>query len=153
MPGSRVFVDTNALLYLHDRQFPDKRTQMAGWLSLLAADERVVINLQVLNELTNVLIRKKYGTPETVFEIVDRFAVFGSTPLTADTMTIARGLHQDLRYSWWDCLLLASAFELGCSHFLSEDMQNGHSIELRRGKRLTIADPFAHTPGQFPTSP
>ena len=154
MPEGRVFVDTNALLYLHDRRFPEKRARMADWLSLLAADERVVTNLQVLNELTNVLLKKEwYGSPETAFAVVDRFAAFGSSALTSDTTATARDLHRDNGYSWWDCLLLASAIELGCAYFLSEDMQNGHSIILRRGKSLTIVDPFAHTPGQFTTPP
>ena len=45
-------------------------------------------------------------------------------------------------YSWWDCLLIASALEAGCSHFLSEDLQ-----DVIGG--LTIIDPFAHTPDQI----
>jgi predicted nucleic acid-binding protein len=48
------------------------------------------------------------------------------------------------QYSWWDCLLLASALDLGCTHFLSDDLQDGHQIA-----GLTIIDPFAHTPQQI----
>jgi predicted nucleic acid-binding protein len=59
----------------------------------------------------------------------------------------ARRLHLRYRYSWWDCLLLASAIELGCTHFLSEDLHNGQAIE-----GLTIIDPFAHSPDQILSS-
>jgi predicted nucleic acid-binding protein len=48
------------------------------------------------------------------------------------------------QFSWWDCLLLASAIELGCTHFLSEDLKDGQTIE-----GLTILSPFAHTPDQI----
>ena len=49
-----------------------------------------------------------------------------------------------VRKRWWDCLLLASALELGCTHFLSEDLQDGQVIE-----GLTIVNPFAHTPEEI----
>jgi predicted nucleic acid-binding protein len=38
-------------------------------------------------------------------------------------------------------LLLASALELGCSHFLPEDLQDGQQIG-----GLTIINPFLHAP-------
>jgi predicted nucleic acid-binding protein len=43
--------------------------------------------------------------------------------------------------------LLASAIELGCTHYLSEDLQDGQVID-----GLTIVDPFAHSPEQILTS-
>jgi predicted nucleic acid-binding protein len=42
-----------------------------------------------------------------------------------------------------------SALELGCTHFLSEDLQDGQRIEDSGGKSLTILSPFAHSPEQF----
>jgi len=105
-------------------------------------------NLQVLNEVTNVLIKKAYhfqtGDP---FATVDVFADFGSTAVTPETVEIARMVHHRYRYSWWDCLLLASALELECTHFLSEDLQDGQRIG-----GLTIVDPFAHSPEQIISS-
>jgi predicted nucleic acid-binding protein len=60
MPGgARVFVDTNVLLYIHDRKNPDKRKQALAWVSYLTARDCARLNLQVLNELTYVLLRKK----------------------------------------------------------------------------------------------
>jgi predicted nucleic acid-binding protein len=40
-------------------------------------------------------------------------------------------------FSWWDCVLLASASHAGCDLFLSEDLQHN-----RRVDGLTILDPF-----------
>ncbi|ODT04567.1 MAG: hypothetical protein ABS58_15965 [Mesorhizobium sp. SCN 65-20] len=102
-------------------------------------------NLQVLNEVTNVLIKRGNKPPEAIFTIIDGFALFGTTAINLETVAAARLLHFENKYSWRDCLLLASAIELQCRFFLSEDMRDGHQI---RG--LTIMNPFRHSPPQIP---
>ena len=146
--GSVIFVDTNVLLYSHDRKSIAKAERAQFWLWELAKHERATINLQVLNELTDVLLRRKwFETPEQVFSISTGFAELGNSPVTLREVAEARRLHLRYHYSWWDCLLLASAIELGCTHFLSEDLQDGQRIDT-----LTIVDPFAHSPEQILTS-
>ena len=146
--GSVIFVDTNVLLYSHDRKSIEKAERAQFWLRELAKHERATINLQVLNELTDVLLRRKwFETPEQVFSISTGFAELGNSPVTLREVAEARRLHLRYHYSWGDCLLLASAIELGCTHFLSEDLQDGQPIDT-----LTIVDPFAHSPEQILTS-
>jgi predicted nucleic acid-binding protein len=41
-------------------------------------------------------------------------------------------------YSYWDCLILASALENNCTILYTEDMQDGQTVE---GK-LKILNPF-----------
>ena len=140
--GSVIFVDTNVLLYSHDRRNIEKADQAKTWLKALAKRRQATVNLQVLNELTDVLLRRKwFETPEQVFIISAAFAELGNKPLTSGDVAEACRLHLRYRYSWWDCLLLASAIDLGCTHFLSEDLQDGQRIES-----LTIINPFAHSP-------
>ncbi|WP_274627983.1 PIN domain-containing protein [Arvimicrobium flavum] len=142
MPDDRVFIDTNVLLYSHDRRDPEKASKAKRWLTALATRRAAITNLQVLNECTYVLLRKKwFENPEQVFETMASFSELGDSPLTVREVYEARQLHLRYGVSWWDCLLLASATELGCTHFLSEDLQDGQRIE-----GLTIVDPFAHTP-------
>jgi predicted nucleic acid-binding protein len=81
------------------------------------------------------------------------FGTLGDSPLTKRDTYGARLLHLRYGYSWWDCLLLASAIELGCTHFLSEDLQDSQRIEDGGGRSLTILSPFAHSPEQFFSSP
>ncbi len=148
MPDVSVFIDTNVLLYSHDRQNPDKRDRSRLWLTALGSKGQARTNLQGLNEITSVLLRKKwFDSTKTVYAVVDGFAALGSTPVTAVEVRHARRIHISTGYSWWDCLLLASAIELGCSHFLSEDLQDGQAIG-----GLTIVDPFAHSPEQIMVS-
>jgi predicted nucleic acid-binding protein len=145
MPDVKVFIDTNVLLYSHDRRDVQKLETARQWLRELGAIQGSIVNLQVLNELTDVLLRKKWlADAEAVFSLTGQLSALGDRPLTRREVAVARGLHIAHRYSWWDCLLLASALELGCTHFLSEDLQDGQAIE-----GLTIVDPFAHTPEQI----
>ena len=148
MPVGKVFVDTNVLLYAHDRGDTGKAAQATAWLQALTAQQVARINLQVLNELAYVLLRKKwFDTTATAYAVVDEFSALGDTSITSVEVVRARRIHETTGYSWWDCLLLASALELGCRHFLSEDLQDGQLIE-----GLTIVDPFAHSPDQIPIS-
>ncbi|MEO5325741.1 PIN domain-containing protein [Mesorhizobium sp. CC13] len=145
MQGARFFIDSNVLLYSHDRQSGDKERLAKHWLNELAGRRSACINLQVLNELTYVLLRKKwFGTVEAAYVVVDAFSELGDSPLTYWAVHRARDIHSEFGYSWWDCLLLASASELACSFFLSEDLQDGQTIE-----GLTIVNPFAHSPEQI----
>ncbi|RFC67495.1 MULTISPECIES: PIN domain-containing protein [Mesorhizobium] len=145
MPAVKVFVDTNVILYSHDRKDPEKMLRSREWLRQLAIFQQAVLNLQVLNEVTNVLLSKKWlATVEQVFSVVGQFSSMGNYPLSIWEMEEARTLHLKYHYSWWDCLLLASALNLGCTHFLSEDLQDEQKIE-----GLTIVSPFAHTPEQI----
>ncbi|WP_315924397.1 PIN domain-containing protein [Mesorhizobium sp. SP-1A] len=150
MPGAKIFVDTNVLLYAVDETELAKGLLAQQWLLSLTHHGAGSTNLQVLNETTSLLLRRRRDVhPADVFAIVDRFSRLGTQPLGAKETSLARSLHLRLRYSWWDCLLLASALELGCTHFLSEDLQDGQAIEDTGGKSLTIVDPFAHSPEQI----
>ena len=154
MPGARIFVDTNVLLYAVDETELVKGPLAQQWLLSLAHHGAGSTNLQVLNETTSLLLRRRRDVdPTDVFAIVDRFSCLGAQPLGAKETSLARALHLRLRYSWWDCLLLASALELGCTHFLSEDLQDGQRIEDDGVGSLTILSPFAHSPEQFFSSP
>jgi predicted nucleic acid-binding protein len=142
MHVSSVFFDSNVLLYAHDESDAAKRSSAELWLSEITLRECAATNLQVLNEVSNVLFKKRRDlSAEEVFSIVDDFAVLGASPMIWREVLAARSIRGSTGYSWWDCLLLASALELGCSHFLSEDLQDGQQIG-----DLTIINPFLHAP-------
>ena len=151
MPDDRVFLDSNTLLYMHDRSEPEKSALATEWIRAVARRQIAQTNLQVLNEVTHVLLRKRwFESPRVAHAIVDQLAELGDSQVGWTEIAIARNLFDRFGYSWWDCLLLASAIELGCTHFLSEDMQDGQRIETGK-QALTIVDPFAHTPEQILT--
>jgi len=143
--NGRVFVDSNILLYAIESQDVAKARRAGQWLEYLLETGRGVANLQVMNEVTNVLLRRGTMPPEQVFRVVDTFGAFGATPISLETTAAARLIRLRTNYQWWDCILLASAIELGCSSFLSEDLKDGHSFP-----GLTIISPFRHSPPQLP---
>lgn len=147
MPVARVFVDSTTFLYTRDRTEYAKGRTAERWLEALAEHGAGATNLQVLNELVSVITRKgeRFAGRDPFFE-ADIAAIFGNTPLTSESAFAARGLFLRYRYAWWDCLLLASALELGCTYFLSEDMQDGQKVTLSPDQRLTIINPFTHSP-------
>lgn len=142
-----IFVDTNVYFYVHDANLPAKQAACRAWLIALGERRLGRTNLQVANEFTDVVLRKRRDiAPEAVFRLADDILAWGSGAISADTVRLARSIRSTTAYSWWDCLLLASALELGCTHFLSEDLQDAQRIGS-----LTIVDPFAHSPQQVLT--
>jgi predicted nucleic acid-binding protein len=145
-----IFVDTNVYFYAHDEREPAKQAACRAWLIAMGQRRVGQTNLQVANEFTDVVRRKRRDIePETVFHLAGEIMVWGAAPLSADTVRVARRLHSQIGYSWWDCLLLASALELGCTHFLSEDLQDGQVVTDSSARSLTIVDPFVHSPEQI----
>jgi predicted nucleic acid-binding protein len=60
-----------------------------------------------------------------------------TAPLNFAVMRRAWMIQDEAGFSYWDCLLLASASLAGCGLFLTEDMQHE-----RRVFDLQILDPF-----------
>ncbi len=148
MRAARIFIDSNTLVYALDESEPAKRVACRRWLAELVSLKCGVTNLQVLNEATNVLLRKSTRFPNVnIFSRIDEFASLGTSPVSWQTSLKAREIRENSGYSWWDSLLLASALELGCTHFLSEDLQDGQAVE-----GLTIVDPFSTSPGDILSS-
>lgn len=143
--NGRIFIDSNVLLYAIESQDAEKALRAGQWLEYLLESRRGVTNLQVLNEVTNVLIKRRVMPADQVFRVVDKFGPFGTTPISLEITAAARLIRLHTNYQWWDCLLLASATELRCSGVLSEDLSDGHSIP-----GLTVVNPFRHSPPQLP---
>jgi predicted nucleic acid-binding protein len=143
--SAKLFIDSNVFLYAVEEQDPAKSRLAEEWLRYAYRSGLGTSNLQVMNEITNVLLKRVSMPPEQVFAIVDGFSALGISPISRETVAAARIIRFETAYAWWDCLLLASAMELGCREFLSEDLRDGHAV---RG--LTIVNPFRHSPPRPP---
>jgi len=142
---TKFFVDTNILIYALDKKAGHKSKIATLWLDELAKREAIMINLQVINEFCHVAIRKMDHLGDAqIKDIAADFAKWGNDPVNDKTYEAAWLLRQRYLYSWFDSLLLASAHQLRCSFFLSEDLQNGHDVV-----GLTIINPFRAKPSDF----
>lgn len=131
---SAVFFDSNVLIYTLAEG--DPRQGVAT--GLLARGG--TLSVQVLNEFANVAHRKlKLSWPE-VDQALAALRAFcpPPLPLTAATHEAALALAARYGFAFYDALIAASALEAGCPTLLSEDLQDGQTIE----GRLTVHNPF-----------
>ncbi len=124
-------VDTNVLVYLFDQDAPEKQQLSRRWLERLAAEGRMVLSTQVLQELYVTLTRKlKIGLPAQEAEaVVARFASFEVAGIDPETVLRAIRLSQQHQVSLWDALILQSAIDKGCEVLLTEDLHAGWEVQ------------------------
>jgi predicted nucleic acid-binding protein len=69
--------------------------------------------------------------------LIERLHIFVTAPYDFRVTQQAWVIQDEHRFSWWDCVLLASATLAGCSVFFSEDLQH-----RRKVGDLMIVNPF-----------
>lgn len=129
----KIFLDTNVLLYLLSDEIKKKT------IAKKLLKENYSISIQVLNEFSNVSLRRfklsVADTKEIIEKISQRCIVY---IYNKETILSALDLKERYRYQFYDSLILATALENGCNIVYSEDMQHNHTIE----NKLTIVNPF-----------
>lgn len=131
------FLDTNILVYA---TLGDKGQDHRSAVAKALIEEGAVISVQVLNEFAQVARRKLKRSWAEIASVLDDFCqcLDEPQPLTIHTHAAALKIAERDSFSFYDCLIIASALEAGCSVLLSEDMQTGRVI----GGRLMIENPF-----------
>ena len=131
--SARVFVDTNVLVYVKDQTNPLKRKAAETWLAALSAKSAAVISLQSLREYYNVATKAKVGAVRAVIRR-EVMALHAWLPNDGglDRLNEAWDIQDRYQLSFYDALLLASANAARCTHFLSEDLQDGLDVNGTR---------------------
>jgi predicted nucleic acid-binding protein len=131
------FVDTNILIYAHDRSTGRKHEKAVDLLSRLFAERARAISTQVLIEFYSAATRKlKFKSAEAEEVLIDMAAWAIHRPGHDDLIRAAR-LHRRYNISWWDALIVNSAMELGCDVLWTEDLSHG-----QRYGAVTVRNPF-----------
>ena len=98
-----------------------------------------LISVQVLNECSNVLIKRQKIDKSLVRDTLQDILKFVSVEaLGMPIVETAWVLLNRYRFSYFDSLILASALTAHCQILYSEDLQHGQVID----GRLTIINPF-----------
>ena len=119
------FVDTNILIYAHDRKAGSKHDKAVELVARLTDDDSGALSLQVLIEFYAAATGKLPMKSETAEEVIADFGAWTvHCPVHADLVRAAR-LHRRYKVSWWDALIVNSAIALGCSVLWTEDLSNG----------------------------
>ena len=137
MSEDKVFLDTNIFVYMYDASEVAKREIS---LSLLD-DNECVSSTQVVNEISNVLLRKIKVPIDKVKQVVnDIFQISDVKAIDSTTIFHALDLVAQYKFSYYDCLILASALESDCRILYSEDMGDGQIIENKQIPVEPISD-------------
>jgi len=132
----KVFLDTNILIYLYSESEANKREMACDILD----NYYCVSSLQAFNEASNVWFKKYGWSSDKIHKHLDNTQLVCDEVITVsrDTINSALSLKERYGYSYYDCLMLASALESNCVSIMTEDMSNGKIIN----EQLKIVNPF-----------
>ena len=133
-----AFVDTNVIVYAHDRIDHAKRDLARALLERLALDGSLTLSTQVLQESYNALTRKMLMEPAKALFAVEKLATARVVGSNSDFVLDALRLSQRFQLSVWDALIVQAALAAGCTTLFTEDMQAG-----QRFGELEVVNPFS----------
>ncbi len=136
----RQFLDTNVLVYAHDRSAAAKQARALSLLGELVTAGAARLSVQVLQEFFTVVtgrVRSPMPVPAARAIVAD----LGSLPLHepgANDVLAAIDIHERHRISFWDAMVLRSAGQMGCDVVWSEDLAAGQAYG-----GVQVRNPFA----------
>jgi predicted nucleic acid-binding protein len=125
--SDKCFVDTNILVYAHDRSAGVKHQRAQALVEQLWDSGKGALSTQVLQELC-INLRRKAGNPLSVDEVRLLIRDYAAWDVVTNTpLSILKALDTETRYkiSFWDALIVQAAEDAGASILYSEDLAAG----------------------------
>ena len=125
-----AFVDSNILIYAHDRDAGSRRDRARGICEQLWQNRSGCLSVQVLQEFY-VTATRKIRTPlvrAQARELVRAYANWVISPTTPETVLRATELSEAAELAFWDALIVAAAEQSGADTLYSEDLNDGQVI-------------------------
>ncbi len=144
MNGGRIFVDTNVLVYAHDRDAGRKHEIAQEILLELWGKRSGVLSIQVMQEFYVTATRKiPHPLPaSTVINILRDYCSWHIAVNNPFSIFKASAIEEKYKISFWDALIVAAASSAGVEKILTEDLHSGQIIE-----GLLIENPFSRPHG------
>jgi predicted nucleic acid-binding protein len=123
----KYFVDTNILMYAHDRSAGLKHDRARQVIERLWISGQGVLSTQVLQELC-INLRRKIARPLPVEEARRLIQDYLSWEIVVNTpASVLQALEIEVRYktSFWDALVLQAAESAGAAVLYSADLASG----------------------------
>jgi predicted nucleic acid-binding protein len=137
--GPKYFVDTNILIYAHDREAGLEHERARKLIEHLWTTGQGALSTQVLQELC-VNLRRRVAHPLASDEIVKLIEDYLSWEIvinTAQAIVAALGIEARYKISYWDALILHAAECCGAAVLYSEDLSHG-----QRYGAVEVVDPL-----------
>jgi len=138
-PSNLQFVDTNILIYAHDRSAGDKHTRARDLIRALWQSGEGCLSIQVLQEFY-VNVTQKVPKPLTLTvaaQIIADLSVWQVHRPGVEDILDAIRLQGRYQISFWDAMIVSSAIQLGCQTIWSEDLNPGQVYDS-----VTVTSPF-----------
>jgi predicted nucleic acid-binding protein len=138
-PSNLQFVDTNILIYAHDRSAGDKHTRARDLIRALWQSDEGCLSIQVLQEFYVNVTQKvtKPLTPTVAAQIIADLSVWQIHRPGVEDILDAIRLQGRYQISFWDAMIVSSAIQLGCQTVWSEDLNPGQVYDS-----VTVTSPF-----------
>jgi predicted nucleic acid-binding protein len=134
---TRVALDSNILIYAELEPESEKGKRAADLILRAARDG--VIPVQVLGEFLRFVQRRVPAAFEEAIRQVSIYQAAFLTPPTTDTIiNKAAELARAHQIRFWDCVVCGASTDAGAKVLLTEDMQDGRTLE-----GLRLINPFA----------
>jgi len=141
------FVDTNILVYAHNRRDGHRYAIARDLITRLTEDGTGELSIQVLQEWVNIVTRR-VPVPLTLDEaarVIRDFDKAGWLIISprVDDVVAALNTMQRWQLSWWDALIITAAQVADAGVLWTEDLNHGQHVG-----QLVVQNPFVATPDQ-----
>jgi len=135
----KIFLDTNVIVYAHDRSSGKKNTIAMEIMEYLWERKKGVISVQVMQEFYVCVTTKILKPlPLKVARNILEYLLNWDLIINDEYITIkAINLQEKYRFSFWDSLIVQSAIQSQAYTLFSEDLSDGQII-----KNVKIVNPF-----------
>jgi predicted nucleic acid-binding protein len=130
---SKVFLDTNILVYSLDQADAAKKARCRGLIRSLTAESKGVISTQVMQEFYVAATSKLGAEPLLTKDILRSLERFETVVVSPTLIKDAIDCSIINRLSFWDALIVVSAESAQCEVLWTEDLNHGQII---RGVRI-----------------
>jgi len=136
---SKVFIDTNVLVYQLDKRYPKKQSICRSIVRESALKGEAVISTQVLQEFYVATTTKLKVDPILAKSIIQRFENMEIVTVTQELINEAIDINMQNSVSFWDALIIAAAESAKCETLLTEDLGDGsvmNGVKVRNPFRM-----------------
>ena len=134
---SKIFIDTNVLVYALDKAEPEKQKKARELLRKTESGRLGVISTQVLQEYYVVATQKMKVEPELAKRIISSLSKFEVVVINQPIIEKAIDISISNKITFWDALIVSSAAAARCRIIWTEDLNHGQSIN-----KIKIENPF-----------
>jgi len=133
---NKLFIDSNVWVYLFVNENNKKSKAAEQFILNNESNSILVISYQVINEVSRILIKNNFSelTIQNIIKKLTTSCVVQN--FSENTIFLASQFRQQYSISFWDSHILACAVTANCNLLVSEDMQDGFTVNKTTIKNI-----------------